>query len=76
MDLHLHKADFIREFFVTKTIRNLLVLYKVKNETLIDLNLCSIKLHELCEFDQRKYLQNNIDFFAYKVEYIQWFSFN
>ena len=39
---------------------------------MLDINLCTIKLHELCELDQKKvYLQNSIDFFVY--EYNQLF---
>ena len=40
---------------------------------MLDIDLCTIKLHGLCELDQKKnYLQNNIDFFVY--EYNQLFS--
>ena len=39
-----------------KKIRNLLILYLVKNEAMLDVNLCSIKLHELCEFSQKNLL--------------------
>ena len=60
-----------------KQFQNLLILYIVKNKAILDINLCSIKLPELCEFDPKKiYLQNNNDFFVYKVEYAQLFSFS
>ena len=46
MDLPLHKAEFIRGVFVTKKIRNLLILCIDKTEAaMLDINLCSIKLH-------------------------------
>ena len=54
MDLCLHKAKFIRGVLVTKKKSNLLILCIVKNEAMLAINLCSIKLHELCEFDQYK----------------------
>ena len=49
MGLRLHKAEFIRGVLVTKKkIRNLLILCIDKNEaTMLDINLRSIKLHEL-----------------------------
>ena len=51
----------------------MLILHIVKNEAILDINLCTIKLHELYELDQKKVdLQNNIDFFVY--EYNQLFS--
>ena len=38
---------------------------------MLDINLCTIKLHELCELDQKNnYLQNNIDFFAYEYNHL------
>ena len=54
MDLCLHKAKFIRGVLVTKKNQNLIILCIVKNEAMLDINLCSIKLHELCEFHQNK----------------------
>ena len=46
MDLRLHKAEFIRGVLVTKKIRNLLILCIDKTEAaMLDINLCSIKLH-------------------------------
>ena len=46
MDLPLHKAEFIRGVLVTKKIRNLLILCIDKTEAaMLDINLCSIKLH-------------------------------
>ena len=50
MDFVLHKVNFIRRVLVThrRKDRNRLILYIVKNEALLDINLCSIKLHELC----------------------------
>ena len=54
MDLRLHKS-LLEESLSQKTIRNLLILYIVKNEAILDINLCNIKLHELCEFDQKKF---------------------
>ena len=47
------KASLLEESLSQKKIRNLLFLYIVKNEAKLDINLCSIKLHELCEFDQK-----------------------
>ena len=47
MDLFLHKSEFIRGVLVTKK-------KLVKNYAILDINLCSIKLPELCEFDQKK----------------------
>ena len=46
----------------------------VKNGALLGINFCDIKLYEFCEF-KNFYLQNNIDFFVYKVKYTQLFSF-
>ena len=54
MDFCLHKAEFISGVLVTKKIGNLLILYIAKTEATLDINLSSIKLHELCEFDQKK----------------------
>ena len=69
------KPSLLEEPLSQKKIRNLLILYTVKTEAILDINLCSIKLHELCEFGQKKiYMQNNIDFFVYRVEYTQLFS--
>ena len=45
MDVRLHKADFIRGVLVTKNPRDLLILYIVKNDDMLDINLGSIKLH-------------------------------
>ena len=46
MDLRLHEAEFIRGVLVTKKIRNLLILCIDKTEAaMLDINLCSIKLH-------------------------------
>ena len=45
MDVRLHKADFIRGVLVIKKPRNLLILYIVKNDDMLDINLGSIKLH-------------------------------
>ena len=46
MGLRLHKAEFIRGVLVTK--KNLLILCIDKNEAaMLDINLRSIKLHEL-----------------------------
>ena len=39
-----------------KQFQNLLILYIVKNKAILDINLCSIKLPELCEFDPKKNL--------------------
>ena len=56
IDLRLHKAEFIRGVLVTKKIRNLLIRCIAKNEEpMLDINLCNIKLHELCEFDKKIY---------------------
>ena len=48
MVLPLHEAEFIRGVLVTKKIRNRNILYTVKTEAILDINLYSIKLHELC----------------------------
>ena len=69
-------ASLLEESLSQKKIRNLLFLYIVKSEAMLDINLCSIKLHELCEFDQKIYLQNNVDVFVFKVKYAQLFSFS
>ena len=45
MDVRLHKADFIRGVLVTKKPRKMLILYIVKNDDMLDINLGSIKLH-------------------------------
>ena len=41
--------------YKVKTFLNLLILYIVKNEAILDINLCSIKLPELCEFDPKTF---------------------
>ena len=48
------KPSLLEESLSHKKIRNLLILCIVKNEAMLAINLCSIKLHELCEFDQNK----------------------
>ena len=49
------KPSLLEEPLSQKKIRNLLILYTVKTEAILDINLCSIKLHELCEFGQKKF---------------------
>ena len=56
MDFCLHKAEFISGVLVTKKIGNLLILYIAKTEAILDINISSIKLHELYEFDKKKLL--------------------
>ena len=56
MDFCLHKAEFISGALVTKKIGNLLILYIAKTEAILDINISSIKLHELYEFDKKKLL--------------------
>ena len=46
--------SLLEESLSEKKIRNLLILYIIKNKAMLDINLCSIKLHELCEFYPKK----------------------